>query len=112
MKIEVRQLSECPELLTAVGTWIYEQWWSKRYDSSEAVLSWLRKHTQKDKVPFTVVAFADGVSAGSCCVIENDCVLLTRRRSAGGEMRRLRHNPHPRASCAASAPARTRRAMP
>ena len=74
MKIEVRQLSECPELLSTVGTWIYEQWWSKRYDSSEAVLSWLRKHTQKDKVPFTVVAFADGVPAGSCCVIENDCV--------------------------------------
>jgi GNAT superfamily N-acetyltransferase len=70
---QVKQLSECPECLTTVGAWIYHQWWSKRYDDPEVVLSWLRKHTSKDTVPFTVVAFADGSPVGSCCVIENDC---------------------------------------
>jgi GNAT superfamily N-acetyltransferase len=74
MKLEVKQLSECPECLTTVGLWIYEQWWSKRYSTPEIVLSWLRMHTRKDLVPYTVVAFADGVPTGSCSVIENDCV--------------------------------------
>lgn len=74
MKLEVKQFSECPECLVPVGNWIYEQWWSRRYNTSEVVFSWLRKHTQKDVVPFTVVAFADGIPVGSCCVIENDCV--------------------------------------
>lgn len=27
----------------------------------------------KDKVPYTIVGFADGIPVGSCCVIENDC---------------------------------------
>jgi GNAT superfamily N-acetyltransferase len=74
MKLEVKQLSECPECLTTVGTWIYEEWWSKRYNTPEVVLSQLRTHTRKDLVPCTVVAFADGTPIGSCCVIENDCV--------------------------------------
>lgn len=38
------------------------------------VLSWLRKHVDKDRVPYTVVALANGAAIGSCCVIENDCV--------------------------------------
>jgi len=74
MELKAKQLSECPEHLMTVGRWIYHEWWSKRHDSSEVVLSWLRTHTQKDKVPFTVIAFADGAPVGSCCVIENDCV--------------------------------------
>jgi len=74
MKIEVKQLAECPESLATVGNWIYEQWWRRRYNSAEVVLSWLRTHMQKDAVPFTVVAFADGLPVGSCAVIENDCV--------------------------------------
>jgi GNAT superfamily N-acetyltransferase len=28
----------------------------------------------KDHVPFTVVAFVDGLPVGSCYIIENDCV--------------------------------------
>ncbi len=74
MELKVRQLSDCMEHLLTVGTWIYREWWSKRYDSPEVVLSWLRTHTQKDTVPYTVVAFADGAPVGSCSVIENDCV--------------------------------------
>jgi GNAT superfamily N-acetyltransferase len=73
MKLEVKQLSECPEQLTTVGGWIYEQWWSRRCDAVEVVFSWLRAHNTKDKTPYTIVAFADGVPVGSCCVIENDC---------------------------------------
>jgi GNAT superfamily N-acetyltransferase len=74
MHIELKQLSECPEHLLAVGTWIYEEWWKKPNNSSEVVLSRLRTHAGKDKVPFTVVALAGGNPVGSCCVIENDCV--------------------------------------
>jgi GNAT superfamily N-acetyltransferase len=73
MNYEVKQLSERPECLGTVGAWIYNQWWSKRYDDPEVVFSWLRTHTRKDTVPFTVVAFADGVPIGSCSVIQNDC---------------------------------------
>jgi GNAT superfamily N-acetyltransferase len=73
MNLEVKQLSECPEHLEIVGQWIYRKWWSRRYADPEVVLSQLRNHTRKDCVPYTVVAFADGVPVGSCCVIENDC---------------------------------------
>lgn len=74
MRIEVKQLSECPEYLTTVGTWIFKSFWNKRHKDPEVVLSWLRLHTQKDRVPYTVVAFVEGNPVGSCCVIENDCV--------------------------------------
>lgn len=74
MIIDVKQLAECPEHLATVGNWMYEEWWSRRHNSPEVVYSLLRTHTQKDRVPFTVVAFADGIPAGSCCVVENDCV--------------------------------------
>jgi len=74
MHFEVKQLSECQEYLTTVGTWIFEAFWSKRHRDPEVVLSWLRLHTQKDRVPYTVVAFVDGNPVGSCCVIEDDCV--------------------------------------
>jgi GNAT superfamily N-acetyltransferase len=74
MHIELTQLSECPEHLLDVGTWIYEEWWKRRNNSSESVLRWLRTHTEKNIVPFTVVAVVGGNPVGSCCVIENDCV--------------------------------------
>jgi GNAT superfamily N-acetyltransferase len=60
--------------MKTVRNWIFHEWWSKRHDSTEVVFTWLRTHTQKDKVPFTVVALADGIPVGSCSVIENDCV--------------------------------------
>jgi GNAT superfamily N-acetyltransferase len=74
MTIEVKQLSECSEQLTTVGTWIYEQWWSRQHRSPEVVFDLLRTHRVKDKVPFTVVAFVNNEPVGSCCVIESDCV--------------------------------------
>jgi GNAT superfamily N-acetyltransferase len=74
MHNELKQLSECPEHLLAVATWIYEEWWKRRNKSCEDVLRWLRTHTEKDTVPFTVVALVGGNPVGSCCVIENDCV--------------------------------------
>jgi GNAT superfamily N-acetyltransferase len=74
MKLELRQLSQCPEHLTAVGTWIYEQWWSRRHPLPEVVFELLRTHTVLDQVPFTVVALAAGVPVGSCSVLVNDCV--------------------------------------
>lgn len=32
------------------GRWIYEQWWRKPQSTPEVVLSWLRKHAEKDYV--------------------------------------------------------------
>ena len=74
MIIVLKQLSECPEHLETVGHWIYEEWWSKRCDSPEVVVSWLRTHTKLDTVPYSVIALAEGEPVGSCCVIENDCI--------------------------------------
>jgi len=74
MTCQVQQLSECPEHTEAVANWIFRQWWSRRHDSVEIVLGWLRTHTEKDKVPYTVVALVSGIPVGSCSVIENDCV--------------------------------------
>lgn len=74
MTIALKQLSECPEHLEIVGLWIYEQWWSKRCDSPEAVFSWLRTHSKLDTVPYSVIALAEDEPVGSCCVIENDCI--------------------------------------
>ena len=48
MTIALKQLSECPEHLETVGRWIYEEWWSKRCDSPEIVLSQLRTHQKLD----------------------------------------------------------------
>jgi GNAT superfamily N-acetyltransferase len=72
--IELKQLSECPEHVLTVGTWIYEEWWKRPNNTCEVVLKLLGSHTEKDRVPFTVVALAAGQPVGSCCVIENDCV--------------------------------------
>jgi len=74
MTCQVQQLSECLQHLEAVGNWIFSQWWSRRYDSAEVVLAWLRTHARKDKVPYTVVALVGGIPVGSCSVIQNDCV--------------------------------------
>ncbi len=74
MPLELKQLSECPEHLLAVGTWIYEQWWKRPDNTIEVVLRLLRTHTEKDRVPCTVVVIAEGNPIGSCCVIENDCI--------------------------------------
>jgi len=74
MQIETRQLSECPEHLTAVGTWVWEQWWQRRTPTPELVIDLLRTHAAMDRVPYTVVGLVDGVPVGSCSVIENDCV--------------------------------------
>jgi GNAT superfamily N-acetyltransferase len=74
MELALKQLSECPEHLETVGLWIHNEWWSKRYDSPEVVLSWLRTHKKLDAVPYSVVALAEGEPVGSCCVIENDCI--------------------------------------
>ena len=74
MTCQVQQLSECLQHLEAVGNWIFHQWWSRRCDSVEVVLAWLRTHAQKDKVPYTVVAVVGGIPVASCSVIQNDCV--------------------------------------
>jgi len=74
MMIAAKQLSDCPQLVETVGNWIYHEWWSKRQDTPDVVLSWLRTHTKRDTVPYTVVGFADQIPVGSCSVIENDCV--------------------------------------
>ncbi len=74
MGIHIKQLCECPEYLTEVGDWIYHEWWSRAHKSPEVVYNLLREHIVKDQVPFTVIAFADGVPVGSCSIIENDCV--------------------------------------
>ena len=72
--IDLKQLSECPERLETVGLWIYNEWWSKRCDSPEIVLSQLHTHKKLDAVPYSVVALAEREPVGSCCVIENDCI--------------------------------------
>ena len=74
MTWQVQQLSECPQHVEAVGNWIFDQWWSRRHDSAEVVFTWLRTHTQKDKVPYTVVALVEGIPVCSCSVIDNDCL--------------------------------------
>ena len=38
---------------------------------------WLRTHTQKDKVPYTVVALVGGIPVGSCSVIQERLCALT-----------------------------------
>lgn len=74
MNLEVKQLSQCPEHLNAVGDWIYHEWWSRAHKSPEVVYRLLRTHTAQDQVPFTVVALVESSPVGSCCVIGNDCV--------------------------------------
>ena len=64
MTWQVQQLSECLQHLEAVGNWIFYQWWSRRCDSAEVVLGRLRTHTEKDKVPYTVVALVGGDPSG------------------------------------------------
>lgn len=74
MRLEMKQLSECPEHLQAVGTWIFSEWWFRVHKSPEIICNILRTHTEKDRVPYTVVALADGSPVGSCSVMQNDGV--------------------------------------
>lgn len=73
MQLVTRQLAECPEHLTTVGTWVWEQWWQRRTPTPAHVIDLLRAHAAPDRVPYTVVGLDDGVPVGSCSVIENDC---------------------------------------
>ena len=59
MEIALKQLSECREHLQTVGLWMYNEWWNKRCDSPEIVLSHLRTHKKLDAVPYSVVALAE-----------------------------------------------------
>jgi len=72
MEIALKQLSDCPEHLETVALWMYNEWWNKRCESPEIVLSQLRTHKKLDAVPYNIVALGEPV--GSCCVIENDCI--------------------------------------
>ncbi len=74
MRIETRQLADCPEQLTTVGSWVWEQWWQRRTPTPAHVIELLRTHAAIDRVPYTVGGLVDGVPVGSCSVIENDCV--------------------------------------
>ena len=68
MRIETRQLSECPEHLTTVAAWVWEQWWQQRTPTPALVIDLFRTHSAFDRVPYTVVGLVDGVPVGSCSV--------------------------------------------
>lgn len=76
MPFDVKRLSDCPEQLKTVGSWIYREWWKATYSTPEPLLSRLAGHLQDNGIPLTLVAFEeDGDPVGSCCLIESDCEL-------------------------------------
>jgi GNAT superfamily N-acetyltransferase len=73
MSLTIVTLSERPDLLTTVATWIYEQWWSHRPEHSvETVSNMLIERRTSDHIYESFIALLDNVPAGTATVLDHD----------------------------------------
>ena len=73
MRLEIRCIAECPELVPLVGRWHFDEW--GHHDPGGTALSWtasLAERVHRDRVPTTFVAFTGGEPVGTACLVEHD----------------------------------------
>ena len=79
MPISIVAVSERPELLTTVATWIYDQWWSHLPEHSAKTLADMLLHKKtSDQIYESFVALLDSVPVGTATVLDHD--IDTERR--------------------------------
>ena len=73
MSLTIVTLSDRPDLLTIVATWIYEQWWSHRSEHSvESVSKMLIERRTSDHIYESFVALDNSVHVGTATVLDHD----------------------------------------
>jgi GNAT superfamily N-acetyltransferase len=73
MALTIVRLSDRPDLLTTVATWVYEQWWSHLPEhSAETLAGMLSERMASDHIYESFVALLDSVPVGTATVLDHD----------------------------------------
>ena len=79
MSLKFLTLSDRPELLSTVASWIYEQWWSHLPEHSVEILAkQLNERRVSDQICESFVALLDTIPVGTASVLDHD--VETERR--------------------------------
>jgi GNAT superfamily N-acetyltransferase len=80
LSLAIVTLSDRPDLLTTVATWVYEQWWSHLpAHNPETLANALSERRASDHIYESFVALLDSVPVGTATVLDHD--VDTERRS-------------------------------
>jgi GNAT superfamily N-acetyltransferase len=76
ISIQILELSECAEHIPILTEWFWQQWGRYRVGSSKEKIS-ARLHTflNEGSIPFTLVAIANGIPAGTASVRPDDMAI-------------------------------------
>lgn len=69
MKIDF--LKKHPEHIKTVVKWVFDEWWATRYSFDE-VEKLYKTHLNDDELPIALIAFKDGIPAGTVLLCEYD----------------------------------------
>jgi GNAT superfamily N-acetyltransferase len=72
-EVQIHHLAETPEIIPLLAMWHHEQWGhlaGARTLEQRAIR--LKDHLQRDAIPSTVVAWANGLPVGSASLVAND----------------------------------------
>lgn len=74
---EIKHLADCPETIPQIAGWLYQEW--GRFNPGASVergIQRLEQRLDRDHVPLTLVAHADGQPVGTVSLV--DCDMDTR----------------------------------
>ena len=73
MSLTIVTLSDRPDLLTTVATWVYQQWWSHFPEhSAETLANMLSERRTADHIYESFVALLESVPVGTATVLDHD----------------------------------------
>ena len=73
MSLKIVTLSDRPDLLTTVATWIYEEWWRHLPEQSVNMIARvLSQRRASDQIYESFVALLDTVPVGTATVLDHD----------------------------------------
>lgn len=73
LSLTIVTLSDRPDLLATVATWVYEQWWCHLPEHSAATLAkMLSERRTSDQIYESFVALLDSVPVGTATILDHD----------------------------------------
>ena len=73
MSLTIISLTDRPDLLTTVATWVYKEWWSHRPEHSpDTLANMLKERSTSDRIYESFVALLDSVPVGTATVLDHD----------------------------------------
>lgn len=75
MTLRIAHLSDHPDQIATVASWIYEAFWRERPESGftpETLEGYLREADNPDAIPLSLLALVDGRPAGTVNLVEDD----------------------------------------